>query len=590
MRTIAVTAAAGAALMLAPALAHAATAPAGCTVGQLLELEATMDGTKPMVTVGINGHAERFLVDSGAFFSNISAGKAAELGLSLTSTGAMVKGVGGSVQASITTVKTVDLAGVPLRNIRFLVGGSEIGNGAGLLGQNVLGIGDVEYDLAHGAVRLMRAKNCKGASLAYWAVDRPVSTVTILPRDERNPHTVGTVTVNGVKMRAMFDTGAGGTVMTMAAAARIGLKPDSPGVRRDGYGHGIGRNTVAAYVLPIDSIKLGDQEEVRRTHIQAEAMDLGETDLLIGADFFLSHRVYVANGLHRLFFTYDGGPIFNTGPMRVIDDKGGAVAIAADTTAEPTDAAGYGRRGAARLARLDTAHALADFDRAVALAPTDGSYLFQRAEARARNQEPRLAMEDLDAGLKLDPANAEARLTRAAIHLSRHERAAAEEDVATVDRAAAPAADARLTLAGMDDALEQPARALGQYDLWLRYHGADSRRPDALNGRCWARAQLGIELDKALSDCNAALKARPGSASYLDSRALVRLRMGDNDKALADYDAALSKAPKMAGALYGRGLAKQRLGRTAEGKQDVDAALAINPKLTDQAKRYAVAS
>jgi len=42
---------------------------------------------------------------------------------------------------SVATVKTFTLAGAPLKNVEFLVGGSEIGTGSvGLLGQNVLHI------------------------------------------------------------------------------------------------------------------------------------------------------------------------------------------------------------------------------------------------------------------------------------------------------------------------------------------------------------------------------------------------------------------------------------------------------------------
>ena len=33
--------------------------------------------------------------------------------------------------------------------------------------------------------------------------------------------------------------------------------------------------------------------------------------MLIGADFFLSHHVYVANSQRKLYFTYNGGPVFN---------------------------------------------------------------------------------------------------------------------------------------------------------------------------------------------------------------------------------------------------------------------------------------
>ena len=122
--------AAGFALGATPALA-------ACTVGQLLELKVTMQGTRPMVPVTLDGHDEQMLVDSGAFFSNISAGKAAELGLRREALppNIIFKGIGGDVDASLTTIKIVKLAGIELKNIQFIVGGSEIGNGAGCSGR-----------------------------------------------------------------------------------------------------------------------------------------------------------------------------------------------------------------------------------------------------------------------------------------------------------------------------------------------------------------------------------------------------------------------------------------------------------------------
>ena len=35
-----------------------------------------------------------------------------------------------------------------------------------------------------------------------------------------------------------------------------------------------------------------------------------EPDLLLGADFLLAHRIYIARSQKKLYFTYRGGPIF----------------------------------------------------------------------------------------------------------------------------------------------------------------------------------------------------------------------------------------------------------------------------------------
>ncbi len=113
--------------------------------------------------------------------------------------------------------------------------------------------------------------------------------------------------------------------------------------------------------------------------------------------------------------------------------------------------------------------------------------------------------------------------------------------------------------------------------------------PEARNSRCRARALWGHELDKALADCNAAVKARPDTAAFLDSRGLARLRLGDLDKSIADYDASLKLAPRTAWSLYGRGLARLRKGSSADGEADIAAARAIAPHIEDEARKYDLA-
>ena len=114
----------------------------------------------------------------------------------------------------------------------------------------------------------------------------------------------------------------------------------------------------------------------------------------------------------------------------------------------------------------------------------------------------------------------------------------------------------------------------------------------ALNGRCWLRALQEQELAKALADCNRAFslsaKASPSSAAVLDSRGLVRLRMGDYDKAIADYDESLKIAPKRAWPLYGRGVAKMRKKKTEEGEADIAAAAKVWPKIADEFNRRGI--
>ncbi|MHB8529741.1 MAG: tetratricopeptide repeat protein, partial [Caulobacteraceae bacterium] len=105
--------------------------------------------------------------------------------------------------------------------------------------------------------------------------------------------------------------------------------------------------------------------------------------------------------------------------------------------------------------------------------------------------------------------------------------------------------------------------------------------PAELNQICYLLAVEDMALDRALADCEASLKLRPGDAATLDSRAFVLMRLGRNAEALTAYNAALAADPKEYNSLYGRGLVEARLGRMNDSRRDTTAALAGRPHLGD---------
>jgi len=63
------------------------------------------------------------------------------------------------------------------------------------------------------------------------------------------------------------------------------------------------------WIAPISSFKIGG-EEIHDTRLRIG--DIGpDADMLLGADFFLAHHIYVSNRQDKLYFTYNGGPVFN---------------------------------------------------------------------------------------------------------------------------------------------------------------------------------------------------------------------------------------------------------------------------------------
>lgn len=602
-----------------------------CHLKIFAELPVTMEGLRPLVPAKINGTDARLLADSGAFYSMLSPAAAAELKLPKRSApfGAYVLGVGGGgITPEIATVQTFTLANYNLRKVEFLVGGNELGAEAvGVLGENLTRIWDVEYDLANGVLRFIKPENCGKRSLAYWAAaSQPFAIVDMPTPTATRPQPTALALVNGVEVRVGFDTGSPTSMLSLSAAKRAGITTTSPGVKPAGLTHGIGHGPVEVWAAPLASFKIGD-EEIKHTQVLIADLKLQGTDMLLGDDFFLSHRIYVANGQGRLYFTYNGGPVFDlkdprraqsapitgassapattaAGPdavaapaspapqpdanfERPVGGQAAAPIAAASTdsvdrTDRPKDAAAFMRRGMAYAARRDFEHALTDLKRACELAPGEPDYHYELGRMQWQSGESDLALQNFDKTLELKPDHLSALFARAQLRLSRH--LTVNGDLDAIDRIAAAEDNRRLRLGVMYEATAEFNAAIHQYDLWIASHREDALLVGALNSRCWAQAEANQNLDRALADCNAALRLQPKHAATLDSRGLVRLRRGELDLSIADYDAALALAPKVAASLFGRGLAKLRKGLQAEGRADLAAASASQP---DIAERFA---
>ena len=575
-----------------------------CKLIPVGELPVTMADLRPLITAQVNGKDTQFLLDSGAFFSIMSVAAATELKLKLTPFGLIMKGVGGSVRTSVTAVQDFGLMGITFHNAEFLVGGSETG-AAGVLGQNLLSRFDVEYDLAKGAVRLFRTEYCEKSFLAYWVpAGQAYSSMDINKIERGNPHTIGVAYVNGRQIRAMFDTGAPTSALSLKAAELAGIKLDSPGVAAMGYARGFGRGMVKQYVAIFGSLKIGDGEEIKNTRLRIADVDLGVAEMLIGADFFLSHRVYVSNSQRKLYLTYNGGPVFNlaanrsTQPDSAPDQAEAQTPVnAADKPSSPPDAsaeaAEFARRGAASVARHDFEHGLSDLSKAIELNPNDSEYFYRRAIAYWENGRATPALADLDRALSLNSDFVQAYIDRAEIYLGQKKTSEAITDLEAADRLATPQADLRLRLAHLYGRADTFAPEIAQLDLWIQHHPLDSRFVGALASRCMARALLNQDLAAALDDCNRASKLvnmRLADNGWLFSdRGMVRLRRGEYAKAIDDFDDALKLQPKNAVALYGRGVAKSQKNKNNSGQSDIDAAEALAPKITERYQRYGIA-
>jgi len=248
------------------------------------------------------------------------------------------------------------------------------------------------------------------------------------------------------------------------------------------------------------------------------------------------------------------GYIYAARAYEAAGDNAAAIAVLGEGIARPSpDRELYRERAEIYQDMGDFPHAIADRTAVIDIAPLPRSYDYRnRAETYADAGDLEHALADADMAIVLDPKNTDAFTTRGEIEVRAGRGEAASQDF---DRARA-----------LD-----PRRSA--------YIAVDA---------CWTRATAGIDLDKALADCDAAVAQKPKYSGALDSRGFVHFRLGQYDAAIADYTAALALTPKQASSLFGRGLAEQKKGMTAEAAADLAAARAADARIDETFKSYGI--
>ena len=312
------------------AAACAATADAACTITQIAEIKVRMDGRSPLIDGQINGQDVRMLADTGAERTAIVGSTAERLGLKQRfADGVTFFGAGGKSQATIVVVDRLKLGDfVSSRPLTVFVIGRDAPVGANdppvLVGADFFGQADLEVDLANNVIRMMRPKDCQEGDVVYW--DKPYSVEKLKPSS--NYGVSGTyvvdVSVNGKRMEALLDTGAWSSVLSLEGARKAGIEI-SAGDDEERAG-GIGKRLLEVSSGVMDSFAF-DQEAIRNSRIRIADVFGGTKvastssriprsvgdfpDMLLGADFFLAHRVFIAKSEGRVYITYNGGPVFD---------------------------------------------------------------------------------------------------------------------------------------------------------------------------------------------------------------------------------------------------------------------------------------
>jgi lipoprotein NlpI/predicted aspartyl protease len=396
-----------AALLSLFALSSLAADPPKCKLVRIAEWPVRLQRGLPVAEGSINGKKVGVLLDTGASTSLITKAAAEKFDLAMRPTGDFMVGIGGQSRVFAARIEELRVGeAIVTRNLRVRVGGERPIPGVDLiLGEDVFGSMDTEFDYASGVVRLFHPMDCKGVSLSYW----DPNALQVPMEDEKNVFVP--IKVNGRVARAMVDSGASGSIVSLHFASKVGITPGTPGVVPSSCSVGIGAESVHAWVARFDAIAIaGETIRDPRLRVMDYETDMANMrgsppDVIIGSDFLRAHRMLISRSQDKVYFSYTGGLIFPATPALDCDD----------------DVRGKGAK-----------EALAAYDQAIAANPGDSKALLKRAMLRLGEKDAKGALADLDAVIRIEPNNAVALGARAGVRssLKDYDGALADSDAA----------------------------------------------------------------------------------------------------------------------------------------------------------------
>lgn len=322
------------AALAAPILGRADPRP--CQLQSLGELAVTRQGGHFLVDATIDGKPAPLVLDTGSFGTLLFKDAVARLGLFTREIpNVTIYGVGGGAKAYSAEVKELRVANLSLRDAELMVTGHDVGGPAvGVLGAQFLLQTDVEFDLAHDRLRFFRSVGCTGDQVVYWGAAYAVAPMSLTREDQL----LVRVGLDSESIEAQMDTGAPRSILASDVAARLriaatpiagagparGMGGAAPGpvatARLNAFR--FGEETVGHPAIEVANLFGNNTYVPFESRIATRAVD--DPQMLLGADFFLSHRIYVAVKQGKVYASYLGGPVFAPAATAVTTAKGNA--------------------------------------------------------------------------------------------------------------------------------------------------------------------------------------------------------------------------------------------------------------------------
>jgi len=270
-------------------------------------------GARPLVTISINGTAQKFLLDTGGYATQISAEAAEKLKLPTVESGGTLLDLYGHASTAAVRIDTLTLGRLQDKSatLPIMPGSSSNDTGqeplfVGLLAADYMGKYDIELDFAGGKMNYFSSDHCPG-KVVYW----PAAAIAAVPMRFRDHHVILDVSLDGHPQRAILDTGAPGTTLSMAEAKQVFDIAAEDGDKRFEHvfqklsfeGLEVGNPHVA--IIPD---KVGSKDPNNdfatgsRVH-RVDDLDPTEPKMLVGMNILSKLHLYIAFGEQKIYIT-----------------------------------------------------------------------------------------------------------------------------------------------------------------------------------------------------------------------------------------------------------------------------------------------
>jgi clan AA aspartic protease (TIGR02281 family) len=298
------------ALAVAP-FAHAESA---CHYVEVANLDISYPKLRlsPAVHGEINGSPVNMLFDTGAGMTYLLRSDVEKLGMTPARKRAQAFGVGGHVSIFQVRIKDFAIGAAHVRNVDFpVIEALDDTALSGIVGDDFLLQYDVELNLRAKQVKLFQPEYCGDKGLAYW---NPAAQTVPMQFEPDSKRPMIQVQINGAPIWALVDTGAAHSALDLAAARRLGLNTDAPGVTAAGKASGVGNEKRKVWNMTFDSFAIGDEviQHPRISVIEDGAYPGRKPhEMLLGHDFLSTHHVLLAASQMLMYFSYEGGQVFH---------------------------------------------------------------------------------------------------------------------------------------------------------------------------------------------------------------------------------------------------------------------------------------